>query len=273
MRHLVSSAGHGLDADPRVVAELGPGDSLGTGIAAILTGAARYYALDVVSFADIDRNLAVLDGLVALFRQRARIPEGEFAAAPILASRDFPDAILTDARLARALDAERLAAVRGAVASMGTDCDGIKVAYAPAWMEAGAAPDENPDMIFSQAVLEHVDDLETTYRRTHEWLAPDGFVSHEIDLTSHGFAKTWNGHWTHSDRAWRAIRGRRRFAINREPLSTHLRLLHDTGFRVVYVHRVPAPAEIRRDQLAPRFDGLSDDDLTTCNAMVLAVKA
>jgi hypothetical protein len=139
-------------------------------------------------------------------------------------------------------------------------------------MTTDAEPLEQPGMIFSQAVLEHVDDLHATYRRMHEWLAAGGVVSHEIDFTSHGFARTWDGHWTHSDFAWRAIRGKRRFAINRVPLSTHLDLLEAAGFRVVHVHRVPATPMIRRDELAPRFRSLSDDDLTTCSAVVQAVK-
>jgi hypothetical protein len=272
MRHLVFAAEHGLETNPRVVAELGPGDSLGVGLAAVLTGADRYYALDIVGYADITTNFSVLDGLLELLEARAPVPEGEFAATPILQSSDFPHDVLTERRLEGPTSAKRVAAVRAAIEELGTEHDRIRIAYAPSWMDTGAAPSEQPDMIFSQAVLEHVDDLEATYRRMYEWVPRGGVVSHEIDFTSHGFARTWDGHWTLSDRAWRAIRGRRRFAINRMPVSTHLELLETAGFRLAHVHRVPAGSNIRRDDLAPQFRSLSEDDLTTCSAVVQAVK-
>jgi hypothetical protein len=57
LRHLAHAANNGLQTCPRVVAELGPGDSLGTGIAALLSGAEQYVALDVVPHANVERNL------------------------------------------------------------------------------------------------------------------------------------------------------------------------------------------------------------------------
>ena len=237
----------------------------------MLTGADRYYALDIVGYADVETNLAVLAALVELFEARAPVPEGEYGATPILESSDFPRAVLTDDRLAATMSPERVSAIRTAVENLGHEHDGICLGYAPSWLD-DEPPQESADMIFSEAVLEHVDDLATMYRRLYEWLSPDGLMSHEIDFTSHDFARTWDGHWTLSDRAWTMVRGKRRFAINRQPLSTHLRFLEEAGFRVVHVHRVPAPSEIRRDQLAPRFANLSDDDLATCSAIVHAVK-
>src|SRR5450631_2613031 len=64
--HLVYAANSGLQTRPRVVAELGPDDSLGTGIAALLSGAEQYFALDAVSHANAEHNLGILDELVAL---------------------------------------------------------------------------------------------------------------------------------------------------------------------------------------------------------------
>jgi len=78
LRHLTRAAENGLETDPRAVAELGPGDSIGIGIAAVLTGAERYFAFDVVAHANTPRNLAIFDGLVDLFRAEVNIP-GESA--------------------------------------------------------------------------------------------------------------------------------------------------------------------------------------------------
>ena len=75
LRHLTLARKHGLSAPLQTVAELGPGDSLGMGLAALLSGADRYYAFDIVRYAVSERNLEVLDALVELFRSRAPIPD------------------------------------------------------------------------------------------------------------------------------------------------------------------------------------------------------
>ena len=62
LRHLVMARRGGLAAVPQAVAELGPGDSLGLGLAAILSGASRYFAFDVVQYAHNAANAAVRCG-------------------------------------------------------------------------------------------------------------------------------------------------------------------------------------------------------------------
>src|SRR5215831_2336575 len=74
LRHLVMAFNNGLNFNPSVVAELGPGDSLGIGIAALISGAAKYFAFDVVEHANLERNLRIFDDLVTLFESRADIP-------------------------------------------------------------------------------------------------------------------------------------------------------------------------------------------------------
>ena len=82
LRHLVMAARSGLNARPEVVAELGPGDSLGVGLAALLSGSDRYYAFDVIRHASNARNLEIFRELVPLFRAREPIPGAD----------EFPDA-------------------------------------------------------------------------------------------------------------------------------------------------------------------------------------
>jgi hypothetical protein len=97
LRHLVMAAENGLNTNPKVIAELGPGDSLGTGIAALLSGAEIYYAFDVVQHANVARNLAMLDELIALLRLGTDIPGAdEFPVVePPLSDYRFPSGILT----------------------------------------------------------------------------------------------------------------------------------------------------------------------------------
>jgi hypothetical protein len=55
---------------PNVVAELGPGDTLGTGVAALLSGATRYIGIDKLPFARTGPTIEVANGLVPLFATR-----------------------------------------------------------------------------------------------------------------------------------------------------------------------------------------------------------
>jgi len=267
LRHLIYASEHGFTTDPRVVAEFGPGDSLGAGIAALLTGATTYIAVDRVEYASTDSSLRMVDELQALLARRQPVEERTSEGSPF----PFPAEILTNARLDEALASARVAAIRRAAAGLGEKHDGILMSYS-----TGASPDVGvapaADMLFSQAVLEHVDDLESVYDTMYDALRPGGYACHTIDFKAHHFARGWNGHWTFDDRTWALIRGRRRYAINRAPLSRHLELMRAARFDVIDVKRSVAPSAVERSALAAGFRDLSDEDLTTASAVVHATK-
>lgn len=273
LRHLVTAVANGLKAPPRVVAELGPGNSLGIGLAALLCGAERYHAFDVVPHAQIKRSLAVLDELIALFRDRADIPgPDEFPQVhPLLPSYAFPHDLLDDRTLSVALARDRLAQIRYSVCHQNR-ADSM-IDYRTRWFDDRAIERESVDLLVSQAVLEHIDDLPGTYRAMRLWLKRDGLMSHDVDFRAHSTARFWNGHWKYSDRVWKLIRGCRSYLLNREPYSTHLRLLRENGFVAVAGQLARANPVIAREQLAPRFRGLTDQDLTTPTALIQAIRA
>jgi hypothetical protein len=95
---------------PDTVGELGPGDSLGTGLAALISGVNTYFAFDVVRFANTQRNLEIFDELIELFRQRENIPtKDEFPRiAPDIDSYLFPSDILDQEHLDKSLQPNRL---------------------------------------------------------------------------------------------------------------------------------------------------------------------
>jgi hypothetical protein len=271
LRHLVTAAANGLKNHPRVVAELGPGDSLGVGLAALVSGAERYHAFDVVRHAQVERNQAVLAELIDLFRARAEIPgQAEFPEVqPLLASYAFPHHVLGDEQLAAALADNRLARIRDSVRAQNTA--GSMIDYRTRWFDEQAIERDSIDLLYSQAVLEHVDDLPGSYRAMRLWIKPDGFISHQIDFRCHNTARVWNGHWRYSDLVWRLIRGRRSYLLNRQPYSTHLRLLAENGFAFVGGQIAKADSGLAAGQLAPRFRHLTDQDLTTSSALIQAV--
>lgn len=272
LRHLVkihNCRGVPLDG---VVVELGPGDSIGTGLAALLSGACQYFAIDVVHHSNVEHNLRVFEELITLFEARAPIPsDAEFQGIkPQLNNLQFPRDILKDDWLAYCLDPRRLKTIADSLTEMAegespVNClDPLK-----ARVLIGS---DRIDLLFSQAVLEHADDLSNVYRTCFAWLKQDGLMSHQIDFKSHGLSPDWNGHWVYPDPVWRLIRGKRPYLLNREPCSTHFRLLSETGFEVIAEERFIAPTRLARRQLASRYRGLSDDDLTTAGVFLVAQK-
>jgi hypothetical protein len=127
-------------------------------------------------------------------------------------------------------------------------------------------------MLYSQAVLEHVDDLATAHDAMASWLKPGGFVSHEIAFSAHQLTPEWNGHWTITDPVWKLIRGKRPYLLNREPASTHVRLLERSALQIVNEIRVHMKSDVARTRLAPRYRSLSEEDLTTLAMFVQAIK-
>ncbi len=275
LRHLIMAHKNNLSTQADVIAELGPGDSLGVGLAALISGANKYYALDVLRYADNKRNIEILDELAELFKEREKIPdEAEFPRVkPNLKSYEFPTHILTDERLDKALNASRIASIRKALLNPNCRTDSnIQISYFAPWYDSQIMKENAVDMIYSQAVLEHVDDIVSTYHNLCRWLKPGGLMSHTIDFKCHGNAKQWNGHWGYSDVLWNLIKGKRAYLINRFPYSTHLELMSRFGFEVVCEVKYKKDSTIQRKHLARRFKNISDDDLTTSDVFIQTVK-
>ena len=276
LRHLVMAYENKLTQSlPGIVAELGPGKSLGTVLAALISSAHTCYAFDVVQHFDKKRNLKVFDELIDLFSRRENIPdENELPRVkPYLKSYRFPSHILTDAHLKEMLDHDRLNAIRNSLTYLSSErSDNARISYRIPWDNSDVLAKSSVDMIYSQAVMEHVDDVVFAYKTMYQWLRNGGFVSHQIDFKSHGTAAEWNGHWRYSDRVWKLIRGRRRYFINRLPHSAHIRLLEQNGFEVASDIRVEEQDGVKRSQLAKKFRYLCDEDLKISGAFIQAAK-
>jgi SAM-dependent methyltransferase len=277
MRHLVHLFKNGMLNIPNRVAEFGPGSSLGTGLCAILAGAKEYYAFDHVECADKIHNLEVFDELVTLFKTKAPIPNNvEFPEVkPLLNDYSFPSHIFSEDVLKKNLSDERIGRIRQALMAESGVSGNIIIKYIVPW-ETYSEKYPDVDLIFSQAVLEHIDNLERFYAIMYKVLTDGGFVSHDIDFRSHGETYEWNGHWAISDKKWRKIRGTRPYMINREPLSTHLQLLNKNGFQIKLKNpsfgvNEKSPS-IHRKKLVDRYKNLSNEDFETSTCHIIAGK-
>lgn len=267
LRHLVLARRGGMSDMPDVVAELGPGDSLGVGLAALLSGVRRYVALDAVVHANSARNLQVLDGLVELFRQRAPIPgPGSLpGVSPVLDDYAFPAWALSEERFRWAQSEARIARMRAILA--GEIAEPSLLDYRAPWEQVGGADSASVDLLVSNAVLEHVEGIEVAYRAMATWLRPGGYASHQIDFRSHSLFRAWDGHWACPDWLWRMFKGRRAYLLNRQPLGVHRALAAAVGLKERVCVRVERDAEARR--LAPAFRGMAEQDRLTSGAYLL----
>jgi hypothetical protein len=226
----------------------------------------------VVEFADVSRNLAIFVQLVDMFRRRASRPSKGWPDYDCyLDAHLFPSHILTDDVLNHSLAEDRLARIRQALTAPGTQVGEILIKYEAPWHSAEIIQPGAVDLVLSHTVLEFVDEL--TYRACASWLKTGGWMSHQIDYSSIGFSNEWNGHWAYSDLLWTLAVGKRRYAINRQPHSTHLQLMQKYGFHIVSQLKTYREGGIRRSQLASTWKWLPDDDFACSGSFIQAVKS
>jgi hypothetical protein len=262
---MLSSQGFGVRGAR--VGELGPGDSIGVGLAAVLSGAEAYVGLDVFPFSAKNDLNVILDELVGMFSRREPIPDvDEFPAVrPRLPAYDFPEHAIAW----EGFD-DRVGRIRADLRS------GLEAArcvrYRAPWSSCDAVERSSLDLLFSQAVLQYPAPLRETYEAMSTWLKPGGLGSHTISFDAHGLSPFWNGHWAYSDRAWCLARGRREIFLNREPLGVHLALAREFGLEIAYLERERGGGGLPVGALASRFRGLDAEDLETRGAFLILRK-
>ncbi len=270
MRHLVLSYKANSCRIPKTVAELGPGMSIGCGLAALLCGAERYIGLDVVEYSDLSEQAKILDELVMLLKSHADIPEGNIS--PKQKDYSFPSEILPDELLRKNLTDERINKIRCEL----NEKDSSKrqmIRYIAPWEHAEIKNLPSCDFVFSQAVLEHIDGLNNAYSFMSNLLKSGSLMSHQIDFRCHSQSPYWNRHWGYSDFSWKLIRATKLFLINRQPCSAHLDLMKKNGFCVLIEdRRITIGSSLKRKQLSRRFSKISDEDFKTSGAYILAKK-
>ncbi len=272
MKHLTLLRAQGITQIPDTVAELGPGESLGVGICALLSGANHYVGLDVIAHSNPLRNQLIFKELLAMFRARApNKDKGWPEFGSYLDERQFPSHILTEDVLRASLDPERLAEIDLAV-SLPSSGAAITAEYKAPWFDPIVIEEGTVDLIISHSVLEHVVDLRDTYAALYRWLKPGGWMSHQIDFKSHGISKRWNGYRGCSEGIWKLTLGKRPFMINRHPPSMHLKLLQEAGFKLVAQQRFLRTDGIGRDELAPLWADIAEEDLNCSGMYVIATK-
>jgi hypothetical protein len=273
LRHLVNLHANGATGFfPKVVAELGPGDSIGIGICTLLTGADVYYGLDMIKHANTERNLQILDELVVLFKNREPIPsEGEYPRVkPYLADYSFPKDILTDELLDKLLVPDRIESIRKAIS--GDNSGSIKICYLVPWENYKKPIEHKFDLILSQAVLEHIIRIDHAFGFMHKNLSEKGYMSHQIDYKAHEFSTVWNEHWGFNSFLWKLAMIGRGFPMNRLPHSAYLKLLDKYQFVSINEQQVIDENGLRRNNFKGKFKQFTDSDYKVSGALIQVKK-
>ncbi len=211
--------------------ELGPGDGILSALLAPALGAAGLTLLDSGDYADKDINK---------YHQQVN----DFLAK-------FHHYVLPDYTNCTSID-KLLKSAGGAYHSKGLNS--LKI-----------LPDDSFDLIYSQAVLEHVrrDEFSETIRQCRRLLKPNGVMSHVVDFKDHlggglNNLRISSGLW---EQNWFAFKSN--FYTNRLRFSEVVKICEDSGFtlKTAKVSRYEV-TPIQRKQLASEFSRISDDDLS-----------
>jgi len=220
--------------------ELGPGDGLLSAFLAPVVGASGLTLVDAGDFAH--KNAERYCKQLSQFR----------AAFPGALLPDFPAAIDVDVLLD---------AVGGSYHSLGLQ-------------SLRKLKSDSFDLIYSQAVLEHVrrDEFKATMHECHRLLRPNGVMSHVIDYKDHlggGLnnmrfpVRVWECEWFASGGG---------FYTNRLRMSEMISICSDVGFDVeIRSARCWETLPIKRDRLAKEFQHFSDDELLVSGAHLVMV--
>jgi SAM-dependent methyltransferase len=264
MRHLLLLSKYTDVRSLKKIAEIGTGHSIGTGLCALLTGAEQYTGLDVMKFDDRELNIQILCELASLLKERTPIPGnmGFPGLKPDLESLEFPGKLLPDEWLIKTLHPDRLKAIEHDLAGY-PERQGSFIRHSE--REQGTY-----DLIFSQYVMEHIEQPEESYRDQYSLLKAGGLVSHTIDFWCHGKSRLWNGHWALSAFIWKLIKGRRLYLLNRMAASEHLELIKLSGFKLLANTYYKDHNGLKRSGLHRNFNHLIDEDLITREVYVIA---
>jgi hypothetical protein len=273
LRHLIHAHKFGFNHINSTVAELGPGESIGIGLAALLTGSRKYYALDVHTYWNTKRNLMIFDKLVDLFKNKTDIPDNhEFPMVyPLLDDYTFPFHILNDNVMKQMLAEDRITKLRSAISNMDSNSSDQIQFFVP-WEKNTEIESGSLDYIFSQAVLQYVDKLDSTYEKMNALLRQGAMMSHCIDFSSHGMTKSWNGQWLYSDAEWKYLNGNKKVILNREPKSAHLQTNLKSGFDVLLTKDLKKENNFSRSQFHKKYSSISDADVGTAVSFIVSQK-
>ena len=218
---LVGRYAHYVDVKNKTVLEIGPGNDISTGILMVLAGAKHVFLVDRISNNryiehSVDADLGRVTALAAYIHRPGLEKTCQLAVDPL----EVLDRI-------------------SVVDCYFTDTDQLL---------QHIGPQVKIDVILSNTVLEHVDDLMTLFNNAHHMLTPQGVMFHYVDVSDHAYhvlhryRKAWMldnylNHMEYSDRTWAYLNDRRALNMNRKTLPYYLDLCDACHFDILKIDK------------------------------------
>ena len=129
---------------------------------------------------------------------------------------------------------------------------------------------EGVDIIVSNTVLEHIEELKEISVFFHKILSGTGTMIHNVDFTDHRvYSDSSKNKWS-----FMTIDGGDSIGINKLRYSDIEKIFADAGFKVVDSHKViEMPDEEVRKKFRPEYSNLSDEDISTTFALMCIQKS
>lgn len=244
----------GLESvENREIVEIGPGGNLGNALLLAVAGAARVVCVDNYRHVDFQSRIV---GFYRRMIERILIdPVGSLPGHPTPRSADWLKSRIDD-----------VIAFRGETVSFNESC----IQYlAPCPAEHISLPDASVDVVFSQAVLEHVHHPDRVCREFARILRPGGWTSHVIDLRDH-FDASGLQMLRYSPRLWELMSSHSHGHVNRTGAPQFESFFRESGFEPLCVQateRLPVAAVSGR--LDEAFASLSAEELAIVGLAVV----
>lgn len=225
------------------VLEIGPGDVVPIGLLAIGAGAAKYHA--------VDRFFGDIAGVFAknLYRELAD-------AAPADVKQTWRQRGVDPDQYPWTGSGELIQLIARPLEEVSREIAGV-------------------DVVFSYNVLEHITDVDACFQNLWQVVRPGGRMVHRVDFGPHGY-------WLRPPNPleflsvprllWHGM-GSNRGTPNRVRFGEMMRSLERVGFHctVVSSERLPFDTiQELRPRLAREFRGMTDEDLSYLNAIIIA---
>jgi hypothetical protein len=239
---LITYSGHSNPFADQHVIEIGPGPDLGTGIIILALGAKSYTAVDKYQLI----RKTPKDFYKILLSHLTELPE-------------FKNAQM-------------------AVENLQEENFGEPICYR--WnpdFNLEGLPLKRFNIMVSQAVLEHLNDVKNTFAKFKDILSPNAMMVHEIDLGAHTrFIRELDplNHLRYSDIVWNLLRFNG--SPNRLRIIDYQKILNQMGFEKIVTQRIMTLDKeyIKRAKhhLSKRFREYPEEDIETRSFYLLATK-
>ena len=204
--------------------ELGNGRSLGIAFCALLTGSEQYVSLEIEGTYTVKENLKLLDDIVSLFKKKDIITNKYEQLNIKIVDNSIQKRIISSL----VVNEKRVSEIKKEIINGFKDSKLIKIVKP--WEQSASL---GLDIVFSRAVMEHVNEPHLVYQSLKKHLKKDSIMFHDIEFHSHNITKNPNEHYKIPNLIWKLICGKREYYLNRYTLEEHLQSIRDNQFQII----------------------------------------